>query len=1038
MANARSSIEIFFSVLGHRDVQRALRDVSTSVTNTGRVITGSAFTGMRALGAATLVTARNAGGLVPAYRAVSGSIKGALGMARGFTVQVVAAGAAAYGLSRAFGSLQESNFALEGSVTTLRALNDELDKANGRAVFAADRNSMRAFGGGEQVGGLVDINAGGARETAEELRFLNKVAYENGLSVNDLTGGYVKLKASIKGTNVSAQDSKQLFQGLAATNTVLAGTPETANRAVIALSQMASKGCHAPGTLIMMADWSEKAVEDVVVGDHLMGGDGKPRTVLKLAHGMQPMYRVTPCSKDNTPFVVNLDHKLRLATAASGEEFTMEVSVYLALPWQIRGELRLINRHAINQHVAFDVEAVGEGEYYGFLISGDHLYLDAQGFEHHNTVMAEELKGQLSEALPGAIGIAARAYGMSVREFNDLVAQGVVDSSTFIKRFGNQLNKEFGAAAEAASRTTRVALGRMKAAIESAKIAIVSGKLDQVFMRMFNSIARLMKNLTDNGAFSRFGEKLSISLDKVVTRFEHAVDGGYDFERVLNSVAKGFDFLIRTGEGAFDLARGAMVAFRSMVADLEYMGIRLPSIADGLRSIGDGAKEFSRITNDGYFGDNNFINFVATAYTALREFVALIVGGSKDSAVSAVDTMSQAFARAAHFMGQLAFALKAFRTGKVDDGMDSLGEGLLVDLIVARDRILEIRRLMTGLQGLVTGEEGAPEGATGGMKRAYGYRDALGRLFTGQSNVDSTNPDAPYDAKNLNMLFQVRDILGDVFSWIIDNKAAIAAAFQGALDAVNGIADTIKLITDALSSVGLDVNVGYMLGALFVLGKIPGVMFLIKNGASGLMGAFTLLQNNVFGRNGLINALMQTRLGTFALIGALAALTAYIYDRYGNQISGGFDRVRSWFGDEEAGKRYENMARLDQLADSLKQAGNKQYLELIEQGLNPIDAARKIQEQVDGREIMGKSAAEMARAAQESARQTQVANDNTAFLGGGANEVGPTGINNTVVIEIPGAGSFTVNPDGTVVDNLDPNVARARSGRPSSWAGVGR
>lgn len=922
MANSRSSIEIFFSVLGHRDVQRALRDVSTSVTNTGRVITGSAFTGMRALGAATLVTARNAGGLVPVYRAVSGSIKGALGMARGFTVQVVAAGAAAYGLSRAFGSLQESNFALEGSVTTLRALNDELDKANGRAVFAADRNSMRAFGGGEQVGGLVDINAGGARETAEELRFLNKVAYENGLSVNDLTGGYVKLKASIKGTNVSARDSKELFQGLASANTVLAGTPETANRAVIALSQIASKG----------------------------------------------------------------------------------------------------------------------------------------------QVMAEELKGQLSEALPGAVGVAARSYGMSVREFNEQVAKGVVDSSTFIKRFGNQLNKEFGAAAEAASRTTRVALGRMKAAIESAKIAIVSGKLDQVFMRMFNSIARLMKNLTDNGAFSRFGEKLSISLDKVVTRFERAVDGGYDFERVLNSVAKGFDFLIRTGEGAFDLVRGAMVAFRSMVADLEYMGIRLPSIADGLRSIGEGAKEFSRITQDGYFGDNSFINFLATAYAALREFVALIVGGSKDSAVSAVDTMSQAFARAAHFMGQLAFALRAFRTGKVDDGMDTLGEGLLVDLIVARDRILEIRRLMTGLQGLVTGEAGAPEGATGGMKKAYGYRDALGRLFTGQSNVDSTNPDAPYDAKNLNMLFQVRDILGDVFSWIIDNKAAIAAAFQGALDAVNGIADTVKTISDALSSVGLDVNVGYMLGALFVLGKIPGVMFLIKNGASGLMGAFTLLQNNVFGRNGLISALMQTRLGTLGLIGALGALTAYIYDRFGNQIAGGFDKVMSnvtsGFGlfENSLSKYFEDgfqaRDRLDKLSSEMEKGDNKNYQAFLLQGYNPARAAKLAEAVAFGGKDMSslglnaeekaaiaeqiKSNTSMAEQAQMAARQAQVANDNAAFGAGNENAASAGGINNTVVIEIPGAGSFTVNPDGSVVDNLDPNVARARSGRPSSWAGVGR
>lgn len=896
MASQRSSIEIFFSVLGHRDVQRALRDISSSVTNTGRVITTSAFTGMRALGAATLVTARNAGGLVPAYRAVSGAIRNSLGMARGMAVQIVAAGAAAYGLVRAFDSLSDANSNLEGSVTTLRALNNELDKANGRAVFAADKNPMRAFGNGESVGGLVDINAGRASDTANELRFLNKVAYENGLSVNELAGGYTKLKASIKGTAVSSKDAQDLFQGLAAANTVLAGTPETANRAIVALSQMASKG----------------------------------------------------------------------------------------------------------------------------------------------TVSAEELKGQLSEALPGAIGIAARAYGMSVKDFNDLVARGVVDSSTFIKRFGNQLNKEFGAAAEAASRTTRVAMGRMKSAIESAKISIVSGKLDQVFMRTFNAIARLMKNLTDNGAFSRFGEKLSISLDKVVSRFERAVDGGYDFERVLNSVAKGFDFLIRTGEGAFDLARGAMVAFRSMVSDLEYMGIRLPSIADGLRSIGAGAKEFSRITQDGSFGDNSFINFLAASYAALREFIAMLVGGSKDSAVSAVDTMSQAFARAAHFMGQLAFALKSFRTGKVEFGMDSLGEGLLVDLIVARGRILEIQRMMTGLEGLVTGEAGAPEGATGAMKRAYGYRDALGRLFTGQSNVDSTDPNAPYDAKNLNMLFQVRDILGDVFSWLIDNKDAIAAAFQGALDAINGIADTIKLITDALSSVGLDVNVGYMLGALFVLGKIPGAMFLIKNGASGLMSAFTLLQNNVFGRNGLISALGGSRVAMLGLIGALGALTAYIYDRYGNQISGGFDRVKSWFGDEEAGKRYENMARLDQLADSLKQAGNKQYLELIEQGLNPIDAARKIQEQVDNRDIMGKSAADMARAAQEVARQSQVANDNAVFGANDKQAASAAGINNTVVIEIPGAGSFTVNPDGSVVDNLDPNVARARSGRPSSWAGVGR
>ena len=836
------------------------------------------LSGLRQIGVLAQSAIRNVGGLVPAFRTVAGAIRGAVGVARALGFQLLSAGFSAYALVRAFGQLQESNSNLESSVTTLRALNGELDKARGRAVFASDIAPQRAFGKGESVGGLMDINAAGARKTADELRYLNRVAYESGLNVNELTGGYVRLKASVAGTNVSIQDMQALFKGLAAANTVLGGTPDNAKRAVIALSQMASKG----------------------------------------------------------------------------------------------------------------------------------------------QVYAEELKGQLAEAIPGAVGLAARSYGMSVREFNKLVESGAVDSATFIKRFSVQLNKEYAQAAVAASKTTRIALGRMRSAYNDAKIAVASGKLDQVFMRTFNAFSRLLIALTQNGSFSRFGEKLSISLDKIVSRFERAVDGGYDFERVLNSVAKGFDFIVRTGEGAFDMLRGVSVAFRTIIDHLAYAGIRLPTVAEGLRSIGNGAREFSRILADGYTGENPFVNFLAAAFSVLREFVALLIGGSKDSAVSAVETLGDAFNRAAYFLGQLGIAINAFRTGKIDVGMDSLGEGLLVDLIVARDRILEIRRLMTGLQGLVTGQDGAPEGATGRMKRAYGYRDAVGRLFTGESNVDSKNPNAPYEAKNLKMLFQVRDILGDVFSWLIDNKAAIAAAFQGALDVVNGIADTVKTISDALSSVGIDVNVGYMLGSLFVLSKILGVMFLMKAAGVALVGAFTGAQ-----------------LAMFGLIGALGVLTAYVYDRFGDQIAGGWDRVRSWFGDEEAGKRYEDTARIDQLAMMLRDTGNKQYRDLTDQGLKPLEAARQIQEQMDAREISLQSPRDLAAQQQALAREMIASNDNAAF-GGPGQAQGQSGINNTVVIEIPGAGSFTVNPDGSVVDNLDPNVARARSGRPSSWAGVGR
>lgn len=69
-------------------------------------------------------------------------------------------------------------------------------------------------------------------------------------------------------------------------------------------------GCHAKGTTILMFDGTLKNVEDIGVGDLLMGPDSKPRTVLELHRGIQEMVRVLPTKGD--PFVVNLDHILSL------------------------------------------------------------------------------------------------------------------------------------------------------------------------------------------------------------------------------------------------------------------------------------------------------------------------------------------------------------------------------------------------------------------------------------------------------------------------------------------------------------------------------------------------------------------------------------------------------------------------------------------------------------------------------------------------------------------------------------------------------
>lgn len=68
--------------------------------------------------------------------------------------------------------------------------------------------------------------------------------------------------------------------------------------------------CLGRGTMLLRADASLVAVEDVKVGDLLLGPDGAPRTVLSLAAGIGPLYKVT--QKTGMSYVCNDAHILVL------------------------------------------------------------------------------------------------------------------------------------------------------------------------------------------------------------------------------------------------------------------------------------------------------------------------------------------------------------------------------------------------------------------------------------------------------------------------------------------------------------------------------------------------------------------------------------------------------------------------------------------------------------------------------------------------------------------------------------------------------
>ena len=66
-----------------------------------------------------------------------------------------------------------------------------------------------------------------------------------------------------------------------------------------------------------MYDGSVKMVQNVVVGDILMGDDSTPRKVLTLARGVEQMYKIKDVRSDES-YIVNASHILSLKSNIAG------------------------------------------------------------------------------------------------------------------------------------------------------------------------------------------------------------------------------------------------------------------------------------------------------------------------------------------------------------------------------------------------------------------------------------------------------------------------------------------------------------------------------------------------------------------------------------------------------------------------------------------------------------------------------------------------------------------------------------------------
>lgn len=105
--------------------------------------------------------------------------------------------------------------------------------------------------------------------------------------------------------------------------------------------------CHRRGTKVLRADGRSVNVENVRVGDRLLGPDGTPRRVLNLHRGQSSMIRVTPIKGD--PFVVTDDHILVVKDTSTQRVYEIAARELLVKPKRQRRWAKLIRASAITK-----------------------------------------------------------------------------------------------------------------------------------------------------------------------------------------------------------------------------------------------------------------------------------------------------------------------------------------------------------------------------------------------------------------------------------------------------------------------------------------------------------------------------------------------------------------------------------------------------------------------------------------------------------------------------------------------------------------
>ncbi|HHF9141095.1 TPA: tape measure protein [Escherichia coli] len=210
-------------------------------------------------------------------------------------------------------------------------------------------------------------------------------------------------------------------------------------------------------------------------------------------------------------------------------------------------------------------------------------------------IMAEELKGQLAEAVPGMVQVFAKATGKTEQELFDAMKKGALKSADTLQKVTQELNRQITAKGgwKTISESTQAQLGNLKNAWNTT--------LDSIFRGSENGLQDFTRSLTTllnslGGSGKSLGESLGSLMTSMSSGVDSLTDISYRVRAFFDEVTLAYRSLNDTQKKIVDGLSDGLIDGLKMLA-VAVTAQKAANVAGGLLNLANAVTSFGDAVN---------------------------------------------------------------------------------------------------------------------------------------------------------------------------------------------------------------------------------------------------------------------------------------------------------------------------------------------------------------------------------------------------------------------------------------------------------